>query len=269
MVQFITSIIIFEYNLWFIMDDGLFSVKGKVVIITGGGQGIGEVLALGLSKRGAIVYCIDKKFKKSKNRRGLHDMLCDITKLDKIKSVCSEIIKRNGKIDVLINNAGITMPNNSNNYSLESWSKTLDVNLTGAFLFTQQVLKQMKKNHSGSIINITSINAEFGFPNNPAYIASKGGLKMLGKSLARDWGKYGIRVNNLGPGYILTKMTEKSYRNKKKYAARKANTMLDRWGKTSDLLGPCIFLASDASSYMTGQDIYVDGGWSANGLQAE
>jgi NAD(P)-dependent dehydrogenase (short-subunit alcohol dehydrogenase family) len=251
------------------MVDDLFSVKGKVVIITGGGQGIGEFLALGLSKRRAVVYCIDKKFKKSKNRRGLQDMLCDVTKLNEIKSVCSEIIKRNKKIDVLINNAGITMPNNSDNYSLESWSKTLDVNLTGAFLFAQQVLKQMKKNHSGSIINITSIGAEFGFPNNPAYITSKGGLKMLGKSLARDLGKYGIRVNNLGPGYILTKMTEKSYRNKKKYAARKANTLLDRWGKTSDLLGPCIFLASDASSYMTGQDIYVDGGWSANGLQAE
>ena len=269
MVQFITSIIIFEYYLWFIMDDNLFSVKGKVVIITGGGQGIGEFLALGFSKRGAVVYCIDKKFKKSKNRSGLHNMLCDITKLDEIKNTCSEIIKRNKKIDVLINNAGITIPNNSNIYSLESWNETLDVNLTGAFLFTQQILKQMKKKHSGSIINITSINAEFGFPDNPAYIASKGGLKMLGKSLARDWGKYGIRVNNLGPGYILTKMTEKSHHNKKKYAARKANTMLDRWGKTSDILGPCIFLASDASSYMTGQDIYVDGGWSANGLQAE
>ena len=251
------------------MYNDLFAVKGKVVIITGGGQGIGEFLALGLSKRGAVVYCIDKKFKKSKKGRGLHNMLCDVTKLDEIKSVCSGIIKKNKKIDVLINNAGITIPNDLDSYSLESWKKTLDVNLTGAFLFAQQVLKQMKKNHSGSIINITSINAEFGFPNNPAYITSKGGLKMLGKSLARDWGKYGIRVNNLGPGYILTKMTEKSYHNKKKYAARKANTMLNRWGKTSDLLGPCIFLASDASSYVTGQDIYVDGGWSANGLQFE
>ena len=116
------------------MDDDLFSVKGKVVIITGGGQGIGEFLALGLSKRRAIVYCIDKKFKKSKNRRGLQDMLCDITKLDEIKSVCSEIIKRNKKVDVLINNAGITMPDNLDNYSLDSWTKTLDVNLTGPFL---------------------------------------------------------------------------------------------------------------------------------------
>ena len=252
------------------MDDDLFSLKGKVVIITGGGQGIGEFLALGLSKRGAIVYCIDKKLKnRQKKYRGLNNMLCDITKLDEIKNTCAEIIKKNKKIDVLINNAGITIPDKLDNYSLDSGTKTLDVNLTGAFIFTQQVLKRMKKNRSGSIINITSINAEFGFPDNPAYIASKGGLKMLGKSLARDCGKYGIRVNNLGPGYIATKMTEKSYRNKKKYTARKANTMLGRWGKTNDLLGPCIFLASDASSYVTGQDIYVDGGWSANGLQDE
>ena len=252
------------------MDDDLFSLKGKVVIITGGGQGIGEFLALGLSKRGAIVYCIDKKLKnRQKKYRGLNNMLCDITKLDEIKNTCAEIIKKNKKIDVLINNAGITIPDKLDNYSLDSWTKTLDVNLTGAFIFTQQVLKRMKKNRSGSIINITSINAEFGFPDNPAYIASKGGLKMLGKSLARDCGKYSIRVNNLGPGYIATKMTEKSYRNKKKYTARKANTMLGRWGKTNDLLGPCIFLASNASSYVTGQDIYVDGGWSANGLQDE
>ena len=209
------------------MDDDLFSLKGKVVIITGGGQGIGEFLALGLSKRGAIVYCIDKKLKnRQKKYRGLNNMLCDITKLDEIKNTCAEIIKKNKKIDVLINNAGITIPDKLDNYSLDSWTKTLDVNLTGAFIFTQQVLKRMKKNRSGSIINITSINAEFGFPDNPAYIASKGGLKMLGKSLARDCGKYGIRVNNLGPGYIATKMTEKSYRNKKKYTARKANTMI-------------------------------------------
>ena len=145
--------------------------------------------------------------------------------------------------------------------------ETIDVNLTGAFQFSQQVLKYMKKNHSGSIINITSINSEFGFPNNPAYVASKGGLKLLGKSLARDWGIYGIRVNNLGPGYIITDMTRKNYNNKKTRIARQKNTMLNRWGKPHDLLGPCIFLSSDASSYITGQDIYVDGGWSANGLQ--
>ena len=113
----------------------------------------------------------------------------------------------------------------------------------------------MKKRKNGSIINITSINAELGFPNNPAYVASKGGLKMLGKSLARDWGKYGIRVNNLGPGYFKTLMNKKSWENPKTRKAR-----------IDELVGPCIFLASDASQYVTGQDIYVDGGWTANGL---
>lgn len=251
------------------MNNDLFSVKDKIIVITGGGQGIGEFLALELSKRGANIFCVDKKFKKTKERIALHDIICDVTNLHDIKKTCMEIFKTNQRIDVLINNAGITLPENSDSYSLKSWQKTLEVNLTGAFLFSQKVLNLMKRNRSGSIINITSINAEFGFPNNPAYVASKGGLKMLSKSLARDWGKYGIRVNNLGPGYIITKMTEKSFQNKKTRDSRKSNTMLGRWGKPEDLLGPCIFLVSDASSYVTGQDIYVDGGWSANGLPIE
>jgi len=251
-----------------------FDLKNRTALITGGAQGFGFDIAKKFLNSGAnvIIWDIDEKelqnaVKKINNSKLSYNVV-DVSNFEKINQTVLEINKKTN-IDILINNAGITMPDNLDNYSLDSWTKTLDVNLTGTFLFSQQVLKRMKKNHSGSIINITSINAEFGFPNNPAYIASKGGLKMLGKSLARDYGKYGIRVNNLGPGYIITKMTEKSYRNKKKYAARKANTMLGRWGKVDDLLGPCIFLASDASSYVTGQDIYVDGGWSANGLQDE
>lgn len=249
------------------MANELFSLKDKVIIITGAGNGIGEFLSLNLLKSNAKIYRIDKKFNKSKKRNMCHEKICDITNLKQIKKTCSQIFSENNKIDVLINNAGITYPNNSLNYPLESWKKTIDVNLTGAFQFTSEVLKYMKKKKSGSIINITSINSEFGFPNNPAYVASKGGLKLLGKSFARDWGIYGIRVNNLGPGYIITDMTKKSYNNKKTRIARQKNTMLNRWGTPNDLLGPCIFLSSDASSYVTGQDIYVDGGWTANGLQ--
>jgi len=249
------------------MINSLFSVKDKVVIITGANQGIGKILALGLLKNGAIVYRIDKKFKKSKKKIGLHDKICDITNPQQIKKTCMKIFQENKKIDVLINNAGITLPDNPESYPLKSWIKTLDVNLTGSFQFSLEVLKYMKKNYAGSIINITSINAEFGFPNNPAYVASKGGLKLLGKSLARDWGVYGIRVNNLGPGYIITEMTKKSYKNKKMRVEIQKNTMLNKWGEPKDLLGPCIFLVSDASSYITGQDLYVDGGWTANGLQ--
>ena len=124
----------------------------------------------------------------------------------------------------------------------------------------------MVKKKNGVIINFTSINAELGFPKNPAYVASKGGLKMLGKALAKDWGKFGIRVNNIGPGYMKTEMTRKSWQNKKTRKSRTSRTLLNRWGEKDEIVGPCIFLASDASRYITGQDIYVDGGWLANGL---
>ena len=124
----------------------------------------------------------------------------------------------------------------------------------------------MKKQKHGSIINVTSINSKLAFPNNPAYIASKGGLRMLTKSLAKDWGKYGIRINNLAPGYFVTDMNKKTYANKNKRKSRAEKTMLKRWGKLNDLLGPCIFLASDASDYVTGIDLFVDGGWVSNGL---
>ena len=161
---------------------------------------------------------------------------------------------------------GITFPSNEKFYSIKKWKQTIDVNLTVAFTCSQSVRKNMKKRKKGSIVNITSLNAELAFPSNPAYVASKGGLKQLGKALARDWGKYGIRVNNLGPGYIVTEMTKKSYCNKKSRKLRENQTMLGRWGTVDDLIGPCLFLASNASEYVTGQDIYVDGGWISNGL---
>jgi len=248
------------------MED-IFSVKNKVIIITGAGKGIGSMLADELLKRSAIVYAIDKTFSNNTKKKNYFRKKCDITNKIQIEKICKDIFKNERKIDVLINNAGITIPNNSSSeYSLENWKKTLDVNLTGSFLCSQTIGKILKKQHSGSIINMTSINAELGFPNNPAYVASKGGLKMLTKSLAKDLGKYGIRVNNLGPGYFVTDMTKKSYENKKSRISRQNHTLLGRWGNVLDLVGPCIFLASDASSYVTGQDLYVDGGWTANGL---
>ena len=235
--------------------------------ITGSGQGIGEYLAQNMVKRGAIVYRIDKRFSKSNNLPNMFSKICDITNSRKFDQICDSIFKKHKKIDVLINNAGISLPNVTRGfYPKKNWDETLAINLSAAFHVSQIVIKYMIKRSKGSIINITSINAEFAFPNNPAYVASKGGLKMLGKALAKDCGKYGIRVNNLGPGYIKTEMTMKSFNDKNKRTTRENSTMLGRWGEVDDLLGPCIFLASDASSYVTGQDIYVDGGWSSNGL---
>lgn len=252
------------------MQKDLFSVENKVIIITGGGRGIGKALAHAMAERRAIVYCFDIEFQEKISDDLTHNLFqvtVDITKKASIQKACEEIFYNHNKIDVLINNAGVTMPSiNSNYYPIDNWEKTLNVNLTGSFICSQVVLEYMKKNKSASIINITSLNAELAFPNNPAYVASKGGLKMLGKALARDWGKYGIRVNNLGPGYIITDMTKVSYENEKTKKDREDRTMLGRWGEIEDLIGPCIFLASDASEYITGQDIYVDGGWLYNGL---
>lgn len=244
----------------------IFSVKEKVIIITGGGKGIGYFLASEFSKRSAIVHVVDKMSTKNLTKDfSIHK--CDVTNKIEFKKICKLILSKNKKIDVLINNAGITFPNtSSNNYPLKNWKKTLDVNLTGPFVCSQIIGNIMKKQNSGSIINITSINAELGFPNNPAYVASKGGLKMLSKSLAKDLGKYGIRVNSIGPGYFVTDMTKKSFQNKKTRLIRQRHTLLGRWGNISELLGPCIFLSSDSSSYVTGQDLYVDGGWTSNGL---
>ena len=248
------------------MED-IFSVKNKVVVITGAGKGIGSILADELLKRSAVVYAIDKSFPKSDPKKKYFKKKCDITNKIQLEKICKNIFKNEKKIDVLINNAGITMPNNSSKeYSLENWKKTLDVNLTGSFLCSQIIGKIMKKQRSGSIINMTSINAELGFPNNPAYVASKGGLKMLTKSLAKDLGKYGIRVNNLGPGYFVTDMTKKSFEDQDANKERIDRMMIKRWGTVDDIVGVAIFLASDASSYVTGTDLIVDGGWTAKGM---
>ena len=125
----------------------------------------------------------------------------------------------------------------------------------------------MKKKKSGVIINITSINAEFAFPDNPSYQVTKAGLKQLTKSLALDLAKFGIRVNSVGPGYFRTSMTKKSWDNLKKRKKIRESTMLKRWGVPKDLEGIIVFLSSDSSEYITGQDIYVDGGWSAKGIR--
>ena len=151
-------------------------------------------------------------------------------------------------------------------YPNDAWQKTFQVNLEAPFQLSRRLAPRMQAQGGGSIINVTSIGAERGFPDNPAYGAAKGALKQLTKSMATDLGSRGIRVNNLGPGYFHTDMTRQSHSDPARREARAARTLLGRWGEPADLAGAVIFLASDASSYMTGQDLYIDGGWLAKGL---
>ena len=230
--------------------DNLFSVKGKVVIITGSSGGNGSAMVEYLEKLGAVVFGAD-----------LPEY--DITSKKDLDILVKKVLNYNGEINGLVNCAGVTYGNDIFDYREEDWNKTYEVNLKAPYELSRRVAKYMK-NTGGSIINITSLNSELGFPNNPAYITMKGGLKQLTKSLAVDLGKYNIRVNNVGPGYIKTNMTKKGWSNNREEIENK--TIFGRWGEPKDLVGTIIFLLSSASEYITGQDIYVDGGYLTKGL---
>jgi len=250
----------------------LFSVKDKIILITGAGRGIGLALARGFREAGAMV-CGSVRSPEARARicRELEIeeegvFIGDITDCSFQEDMVREIIRRHGRIDVLVNNAGFTRSNPAETYPLEDWNRTLDVNLKAVFQLCQVVGREMIKQKQGAIINVTSIGSLTGFPENPAYLASKGGLRLLTKGLARDWARHGIRVNNLCPGYIKTDMTMQGYNDPVKYAERINRVLIKRFGEPEDLIGPAIFLASEASGYITGADLVVDGGWLANGL---
>jgi len=242
----------------------LFSLVGKIAIVTGASRGIGFALAEGLASAGATVIAIARSSApKIKFVNQVKYISADVS--GNIASVFSDIAIAHGSIDVLVNAAGITMDCGSEfGEMLSNFEQTLKVNLSAPFACCLAARPFMPR--GSSIINVTSIGSVLGFPGNPGYVAAKGGLRMMTKALAVDYGTSGIRVNALAPGYIHTEMTEKSFSDPEKNTSRRKHTCLDRWGLVEDLQGAAIFLASDASAYITGQDLFVDGGWTAKGL---
>ena len=238
----------------------MFDLKDKVIIVTGSNRGNGLAISNGLKNARAKVIGIDLKFDTQNTDNYEFDLLN--TKL--IKDLILDIYKKNGSIDGLVNNAGVSIESSSPYADKETYNKTLDINLNAAFELSSNVLPIMAENGSGSIVNITSLGAELGFANNPSYQISKAGLRQMTRALAKDWGLSGIRVNNICPGYIKTSMTQKSFDDPELYEVRRNKSVLGRWGNSEDLVGPSIFLLSDASSFITASDIYVDGGWTAN-----
>jgi NAD(P)-dependent dehydrogenase (short-subunit alcohol dehydrogenase family) len=249
--------------------NNIFSIKGLVAIVTGASRGIGATIANGLNEAGADVYGIGRSNVPIMEQEEIlyNYEKCDINNTVEFKKFCKNIFNVTGRIDILVNAAGISIIDNERMDYLDYFDNTIKTNLRSAFSCSKIVSDYMFLSESGgSIINITSIAGQIGFPNNPAYVASKGGLQMLTKALAIDYSKKNIRVNNIAPGYIKTSMTEESFKDKKRMENRKNHTILDRWGKPEDLIGAAIFLASKASSYVTGTDLIVDGGWLSKGL---
>ncbi len=242
----------------------LFSVEDKVVLITGGAGGIGSALVRGFIEAKALVGVFDIK---EYHNKDCHYTAVDLSKPKNIEMAFERFIEQFKRIDVLINCAAITCPAPDEDYPLVLWNKTIKINLDTIFFLCKLVgLQMIEQGNGGSIINFTSINAVQAMPNNPAYAAAKSGVRQLTKAFAYDWGKYGIRVNNIGPGYTETPMNQKSLDDSEAYKLRADSTMLGRWAKPNEMVGPAVFLASDASSYITGTDLWVDGGWLSKGI---
>ena len=247
------------------------NLKNKNVLITGANGNIGSEIVLKFLEAGANCICLDKNFKSILKNKSIKNFLNKITLLNinfEKKNFDKIFLKkiRGKKIDILINNAGFTSSKNFLKYSLQDWEKTIKINLTAPFIISQIVSKNFMK-YGSCIINITSLAAEQGFPDNVAYVASKGGLKQLTKAMAIDLAPRQIRVNSIGPGYVKTNMTKESWKNKKKRQNRSDRIILDRWADPKDVANTCLFLGSELASYINGQEIYVDGGWLSKGLK--
>jgi NAD(P)-dependent dehydrogenase (short-subunit alcohol dehydrogenase family) len=249
-----------------------FSVADKYIVLTGASGGIGLAITRAFLEAGAHLIIVSRR--KNIDWHGLdneyygrfHQHMCDLSNLGDVTQLAEALQSEYAKIDVLINNACLNNVPSISKYSISDFETIRKVGLDAPYILCGKLAEHMAANGSGCIINITSINAEAAWPNNPAYITVKSGLRMFTKAIARDFGQYGVRANNLSPGYIHTAMTDKSFSDPVAYKERSEKTMLGRWGLPSEIADACLFLASDASSYITGADIHVDGGWLAKGL---
>ena len=247
----------------------LFALDGRVAIVTGGSRGLGEEMAEGLAEAGAaLTICARRddwltptleRFRARGFR--VEGLVADVSRPADAQAVVDKTMAAYGRLDILVNNAGITWGAEPEDMPLDKWQKVIDVNLTGAFLFSQAAGREMLKRQYGRIINIASIAGLHASVNGPHYVgyaASKAGLMGLTREMAGTWGRQGINVNAIAPGFFPSRMTEAVL--PKAEAGLKANCPIPRAGLAGELKGVAVFLASDASNYITGQTIVVDGG---------
>ena len=247
----------------------MFDLTGKIALITGASRGLGFAIAKGFSEQGATVILngrnpetLEKSAEELRLKGGsVHTSSFDVTNSDAIKSAVADIEKNVGSIDILVNNAGIQHRQLLSELQESDWRRVIETNLTAPFLVAQSVAPGMVRRKSGKIINICSLTSELGRANIAPYTTAKGGLKMLTKSMAVEWAKDNVQVNGIGPGYFLTEMNTALVEDEKFNNWVCNRTPAGRWGDPDELAGAAVFLASQASNYVNGQVIYVDGGF--------
>ena len=251
-----------------------FSLEGKVALVTGASYGIGFAIASALAKAGAKIVFND--IKQEFVDKGLaayaeagidvHGYVCDVTDEDAVDAMVAQIEREVGVVDILVNNAGIIKRIPMHEMKASEFRQVIDVDLNAPFIVAKAVIPSMMKKGAGKIINICSMMSEFGRETVSAYASAKGGLKMLTRNIASEYGQYNIQCNGIGPGYIATPQTA-PLREPQADGSRHpfdsfiiAKTPAGRWGNPEDLEGPAVFLASEASDFVNGQILYVDGG---------
>lgn len=254
----------------------IFDLTGKVAIVTGASRGLGQYFGRALANAGADLVITSRKkedlmtFKKeieSYGKKALPVEL-DLRNYQSIQNLVKEACNEYGKIDILVNNAGCNIRKPAIDVTWEDWNTIIDTNLRGTFFVAQAVAKKMIPHNYGRIINIGSVTTVSGYSNITPYCASRGGVKQMTMSLADDWGKYGITVNCLSPGWFKTEQTKVLYENDEWVKYLCDRIPLNRPGKPHDLDGAVVFLASDASEYVTGQNFLIDGGISTGATRA-
>ena len=256
-----------------ISRDALFDLSGKVAVVTGGGRGIGRGIAEGLAAFGARVLLVGRTeatlsaAKEEMTAQG-HNVgyhIADVSRETDIIALTEAVMEAEGRVDILVNNAGVNpIFRNVERTTLAEWQTIIDTNLTGVFLCCKYLGARMVEQGSGSIISISSVAGHIGLARSVPYNASKGGVELLTKGLAIDWAAKGVRVNTIAPGYFETDLTAGMRDNEAMAGKLLARTPLNRFGKLNDLAGAAVFLASDASAYVTGQSLRVDGGYTAS-----
>lgn len=248
-----------------------FSLKGKVAIVTGCGTGLGQGIALALAEAGADIVGIahSSNFKETEDAvnaygRKFLGIKANLLTVEPIDKIIKETVETMGKIDILVNNAGIIRREDALEFTEKDWDDVMDINLKTLFFMSQAVAKQyVKQGHGGKIINVASMLSFQGGIRVPSYTASKSGVKGITMALANEWAKYDINVNAIAPGYMITNNTEALRADEKRNAEILGRIPAGRWGTKEDMGGPTVFLASEASSYMNGFTMAVDGGWLA------